>query len=148
MSKLLDLVKEFASDFTPPQTAMDGKSYGTVLRRARYVRFLDRSTGLDRNRRRSVCTRILHLELRSWSTYAWASKPSGFSESARTTLCGTQSKSSSSRVSTLPTSAMGLNDIRRIIENLVAKRDSRRDGFVELHAQSDDRTTWAAMPTK
>lgn len=26
----------------------------------------------------------------------------------------------------------GLNEIRRIIENLIAKRDARRDGFVEV----------------
>lgn len=128
--ELLDMVKEYASDFQPPQVAMDGSSTGLYCGEQDMFAFLIDPTG--------------------WTEIEGEAFAPGFfiwnSEVGRRTL-GIQTfwfqrvcqnhivwdaidvveftRKHTANVRD------GLNDIRRIIENLVAKRDSRRDGFVE-----------------
>ena len=128
--ELLDMVKEYASDFQPPQVAMDGSSTGLYCGEQDMFAFLIDPTG--------------------WTEIEGEAFAPGFfiwnSEVGRRTL-GIQTfwfqrvcqnhivwdaidvveftRKHTANVRD------GLNDIRRIIENLAAKRDSRRDGFVE-----------------
>ena len=128
--ELLDMVKEYASDFQPPQVAMDENSTGLYCGEQDMFAFLIDPTG--------------------WTEIEGEAFAPGFfiwnSEVGRRTL-GIQTfwfqrvcqnhivwdaidvveftRKHTANVRD------GLNDIRRIIENLVAKRDSRRDGFVE-----------------
>ena len=128
---LLDVVQEFASDFTPPQTAMDGKSTGLYCGEQDMFAFLIDPTG--------------------WAEIDGEAFAPGFflwnSEVGRRTL-GVQTfwfqKICQNHIVWDATEVVeftrkhtanvrdGLDDIRRIIEDLVGKRDSRRDGFVEV----------------
>lgn len=128
--ELLNLVKEFTSDFSPPQIAADGTSSGLYCGEQDMFAFLIDPTG--------------------WAEIKGEAFAPGFflwnSEVGRRTL-GIQTfwfqrvcqnhivwdavevveftRKHTAKVRD------GLNDIRRIIENLVAKCDARRDGFVE-----------------
>ncbi len=128
--ELLDMVKEYAFYFQPPQVAMDGSSTGLYCGEQDMFAFLIDPTG--------------------WTEIEGEAFAPGFfiwnSEVGRRTL-GIQTfwfqrvcqnhivwdaidvveftRKHTANVRD------GLDDIRRIIENLVAKRDSRRDGFVE-----------------
>ncbi|MDX1927983.1 MAG: DUF932 domain-containing protein [Pirellulaceae bacterium] len=129
--ELLDVVQEFASDFSPPQTAMDGTSTGLYCGEQDMFAFLIDPTG--------------------WAEIEGEAFAPGFflwnSEVGRRTL-GIQSfwfqricqnhivwdaievveftRKHTANVRD------GLTDIRRIIEDLVAKRNARRDGFVSV----------------
>jgi hypothetical protein len=128
--ELLDLVKDFTSDFTPPQTAMDGQSTGLYCGEQDMFAFLIDPTG--------------------WAEIEGEAFAPGFflwnSEVGRRTLgiqtfwfqrvCQNHIVWDAVEVAEFTRKHTanvrdGLNDIRRIIENLVAKRDARRDGFVE-----------------
>jgi hypothetical protein len=128
--ELLDLVKEFASDFLPPQTAMDGQSTGLYCGEQDMFAFLIDPTG--------------------WAEIEGEAFAPGFflwnSEVGRRTLgiqtfwfqrvCQNHIVWDAVEVAEFTRKHTanvrdGLDDIRRIIENLVAKRDARRDGFVE-----------------
>ncbi len=127
---MLDLVREFASDFTPPQKAVDGTSTGLYCGEQDMFAFL--------------------IDPLGWAEIEGEAFAPGFflwnSEVGRRTL-GIQtfwfqkicqnhlvwdavevvefSRKHTANVRD------GLDEIRRIIEGLVAKRDARRDGFVE-----------------
>lgn len=129
--ELLDLVKEFASDFTPPQTAFDNQS-----------------TGLYRGEQDMFAFMI---DPQGWAEIDGEAFAPGFfiwnSEVGRRTL-GIQTfwfqKICQNHIvwdavevvefSRKHTANVreGLSEIRRIIEGLVAKRDTRRDGFVQV----------------
>lgn len=128
--ELLDMVKEFTSDFTPPQVAMDEKSTGLYCGEQDMFAFLIDPTG--------------------WTEIEGEAFAPGFflwnSEVGRRTLgiqtfwfqrvCQNHIVWDAVEVVEFTRKHTanvrdGLNDIRRIIENLVAKRDSRRDGFVD-----------------
>ena len=129
--EVLDLVQEFASDFTPPQTAMDGTSTGLYCGEQDMFAFLIDPSG--------------------WAEIEGEAFAPGFflwnSEVGRRTLgiqtfwfqriCQNHIVWDAIEVVEFTrrhTSNVrdGLNDIRRIIEDLVAKRDARRDGFVDV----------------
>jgi len=129
--ELLDLVREFASDFTPPQKAMD-----------------DTSTGLYCGEQDMFAFMIDPL---GWAEIDGEAFAPGFfiwnSEVGRRTLgiqtfwfqkvCQNHLVWDAVEVVEFTRKHTanvrdGLDEIRRIIEGLVAKRDARRDGFVEV----------------
>ena len=69
---------------------------------------------------------------RKWGAVRSASRPSGSSRSAATTSCGMQSKFAEFTRKHTANVHEGLREIRRLIETFVAKRDERRDGFVQV----------------
>lgn len=129
--ELLDLVKEFASDFTPPQTAMDGVSSGLYCGEQDMFCFLIDPAGwaeIDGEAfapgfflwnsevgRRSVGIQTFWFQKVCRNHLVW---------DAVEVVEFTRKHTANVRD--------GLNEIRRIIEGLVAKRDLRRDGFVEV----------------
>lgn len=130
-AELLDLVREFASDFTPPQKAMDDTSTGLYCGQQDMFAFMIDPTG--------------------WAEIDGEAFAPGFfifnSEVGRRTLgiqtfwfqkvCQNHLVWDAIEVVEFTRKHTanvrdGLNEIRRIIEGLVAKRDSRRDSFVEV----------------
>lgn len=129
--ELLDLVNEFASDFTPPQKAMDDTSTGLYCGEQDMFAFL--------------------IDPLSWAEIEGEAFAPGFfiwnSEVGRRTLgiqtfwfqkvCQNHLVWDAVEVVEFTRKHTanvrdGLTEIRRIIERLVAKRDERRDGFVEV----------------
>lgn len=130
-AEVLDVVRDFASDFTPPQKAMDGTSTGLYCGEQDMFAFLIDPVG--------------------WTEIDGEAFAPGFfiwnSEVGRRTL-GIQSfwfqrvcqnhlvwdaidVVDFSRKHTTNVRE-GLDEIRRIIERLVARRDERRDAFAEV----------------
>lgn len=127
--ELLDLVREFASDFAPPQKAVDGTSTGLYCGEQDMFAFL--------------------IDPAGWAEIDGEAFAPGFfiwnSEVGRRTL-GIQTfwfqKICQNHIVWDAVEVVeftrkhtanvrdGLGEIRRIIETLVAKRDARRDGFV------------------
>ena len=68
---LLDVVQEYASDFTPPQKAMDDTSTGLYGGEQDMFAFLIDPTGWAEINGRSICPRILPVELGSRSSHGW-----------------------------------------------------------------------------
>jgi hypothetical protein len=129
--ELLDLVREFASDFTPPQKAMDNTSTGLYCGEQDMFAFL--------------------IDPLGWAEIDGEAFAPGFfiwnSEVGRRTLgiqtfwfqrvCQNHLVWDAVEVVEFTRKHTanvreGLTEIRRIIEGLVAKRDARRDGFVEV----------------
>lgn len=127
--ELLDLVKEFASDFTPPQTAMDGESLGLYCGEQDMFAFL--------------------IDPLGWTEIEGEAFAPGFfiwnSEVGRRTLgiqtfwfqrvCQNHIVWDAIEVVEFTRKHTanvrdGLVEIRRIIEQLADKCDQRRDGFV------------------
>jgi hypothetical protein len=129
--ELLDVVREFASDFTPPQTAMDGRSTGLYCGEQDMFAFL--------------------IDPGGWTEIEGEAFAPGFfiwnSEVGRRSL-GIQSfwfqKICQNHIVWDAVEVVeftrkhtanvreGLGEIRNIIERLISKRDERRDGFVEV----------------
>ncbi len=130
-SELLDVVQEFASDFTPPQKAMDGTSTGLYCGEQDMFAFLIDPTGwaeIDGEAfapgffiwnsevgRRTVGIQTFWFQKICQNHIVW---------DAVEVVEFTRKHTANVRD--------GLNEIRRIIEDLTAKRDARRDGFVDV----------------
>ena len=129
--ELLDLVREYASDFTPPQTAMDGTSTGLYCGEQDMFAFLIDPTGwaeIDGEAfapgffiwnsevgRRTLGVQTFWFQRICQNHIVW---------DAVETVEFTRKHTANVRE--------GLSEIRRIIDGLTSKRDSRRDGFVEV----------------
>lgn len=87
--ELLDMVKEYASDFQPPQVAMDGNSTGLYCGEQDMFAFLIDPTGWTEIEGEDLCL-VSSSGTQKLDVARWAFKLSGFSESARITLSGTQ----------------------------------------------------------
>lgn len=128
---LLDVVREFASDFTPPQTAMDGVGSGLYCGEQDMFAFLIEPTGwaeIDGEAfapgffvwnsevgRRSLGIQTFWFQKISQNHLVWdATEVVDFSRKHTANVRD------------------GLNEIRSILERLVAKRDERRDSFVSV----------------
>ena len=130
-AELLDLVQEFASDFTPPQKAMDGTSTGLYCGEQDMFAFLIDPLGwaeIDGEAfapgfflwnsevgRRTMGVQTFWFQRVCQNHIVW---------DAVEIVEFTRKHTANVRE--------GLSSIRRIIEGLVAKRDSRRDGFVNV----------------
>jgi len=129
--ELLDLVKEFASDFSPPQMAMDGTSTGLYCGEQDMFVFLIDPTGwaeIDGEAfapgfflwnsevgRRSLGIQSFWFQKICQNHIVWdACEVIEFTRKHTTNVHD------------------GLSQISRIIEGLIAKRDQRRDGFVDV----------------
>lgn len=129
--ELLDVVKEFTSDFTPPQTAMDGQSTGLYCGEQDMFAFLIDPTGwaeIDGEAfapgfflwnsevgRRSLGVQTFWFQKVCQNHIVW---------DAVEVVEFTRKHTANIRD--------GLGEIRQIIENLAKKRDERRDGFVKV----------------
>jgi len=128
---LLDVVQEFASDFTPPQKAMDGTSTGLYCGEQDMFAFLIDPTGWAE----------INGEAFAPGFFLWNSEVGRRTVGIQTfwfqKVCQNHIVWDATEVvefSRKHTANVrdGLNDVRRIIEDLIRKRDSRRDGFVEV----------------
>ncbi len=128
---LLDVVNEFASDFTPPQTAMDGTSTGLYCGEQDMFAFMIDPTGWAE----------INGEAFAPGFFLWNSEVGRRSLGIQTfwfqKVCQNHIVWDATEVvdfSRKHTANVrdGLDEIRRIIEDLIGKRDSRRDGFVEV----------------
>lgn len=129
--ELLDLVKEFASDFSPPQKAMDSTSTGLYCGEQDMFAFLIDPLGwaeIDGEAfapgfflwnsevgRRTMGVQTFWFQKVCQNHIVW---------DAVEVVEFTRKHTANVRE--------GLSSIRRIIEGLVAKRDARRDGFVKV----------------
>ncbi|MCR9294827.1 MAG: DUF932 domain-containing protein [bacterium] len=129
-SELLDLVDEFASDFTPPQRAMDGKSTGLYCGEQDMFAFLIDPTGWAE----------INGEAFAPGFFLWNSEVGRRSLGVQTfwfqRICQNHIVWDATEVVEFTRKHTanvreGLNGIRCIIEGLVARRDERRDGFVQ-----------------
>lgn len=130
-TELLDVVQEFASDFTPPQTAMDGVSTGLYCGEQDMFAFMIDPTGwaeIDGEAfapgfflwnsevgRRTLGIQTFWFQRVCQNHIVW---------DATEVIEFTRKHTANVR--------KGLDEIRSIIERLVAKRDERRDGFVQV----------------
>lgn len=128
---LLDVVNEFASDFTPPQTAMEGTSTGLYCGEQDMFTFIIDPTGWAE----------INGEAFAPGFFLWNSEVGRRSLGIQTfwfqKVCQNHIVWDATEVvdfSRKHTANVrdGLDEIRRIIEDLIGKRDSRRDGFVEV----------------
>ena len=128
---LLDVVQEFASDFTPPQKAMDGTSTGLYCGEQDMFAFMIDPTGWAE----------INGEAFAPGFFLWNSEVGRRTVGVQTfwfqKVCQNHIVWDATEVvefSRKHTANVrdGLNDIRRIIEDLIGKRDSRRDGFVDV----------------
>ncbi len=130
-SELLDVVNEFASDFTPPQTAMDGQGTGLYCGEQDMFAFLIDPTGwadIDGEAfapgffvwnsevgRRSVGIQTFWFQKVCQNHIVWdAVEVVDFSRKHTANVRD------------------GLNEIRRHVETLVARRNERRDSFATV----------------
>ena len=127
---LLDVVQEFASDFTPPQVAMDGRSTGLYCGEQDMFTFLIDPTGW------------IEIEGEAFAPglFLWNSEVGRRSLGIQTfwfqRVCQNHLVWDAVEVvdfSRKHTANVrdGLDQIRRIIESLVDRRNARRDGFAE-----------------
>ncbi|MBI1310080.1 DUF932 domain-containing protein [bacterium] len=128
---LLDVVQEVASDFTPPQKAMDGTSTGLYCGEQDMFAFLIDPTGWAE----------INGEAFAPGFFLWNSEVGRRTVGIQTfwfqKVCQNHIVWDATEVvefSRKHTANVrdGLDEIRRIIEELIRKRDSRRDGFVEV----------------
>lgn len=129
--ELLDVVREFASDFSPPQKAMDKQSTGLYCGEQDMFAFLIDPTGWAE----------IDGEAFAPGFFLWNSEVGRRSLGIQTfwfqRICQNHIVWDAVEVVEFKRKHTanvrdGLNDIRRIIEGLVAKRDERRDGFVNV----------------
>lgn len=128
---LLDVVNEFASDFTPPQTAMDGTSTGLYCGEQDMFTFMIDPTGWAE----------IDGEAFAPGFFLWNSEVGRRSLGIQTfwfqRICQNHIVWDATEVIEFKRKHTanvrdGLNDIRRIMDDLVTKRDARRDGFVDV----------------
>lgn len=128
---LLDVVKEFASDFTPPQTAMDGVSSGLYCGEQDLFAFMIDPTGWAE----------IDGEAFAPGFFVWNSEVGKRSLGIQTfwfqKVCQNHIVWDATEVvdfSRKHTANVrdGLNEIRCILETLVARRDERRDSFAAV----------------
>ena len=134
-AELLDVVKEFASDFRPPQLAMDGASTGLYCGEQDLFAFLIDPTGWTE----------IEGEAFAPGFFCWNSEVGRRSLGIQTfwfqRVCQNHVVWDATEVvefSRKHTANVrdGLNEIRRIVESLVARRDQRRDSFVSVIKQA------------
>lgn len=130
-SELLDIVREFASDFTPPQAAMDGKSTGLYCGEQDMFAFLIDPTGwaeIDGQAfapgffiwnsevgRRSIGIQTFWFQKVCQNHIVWdATEVFDFSRKHTANVRD------------------ALSEIRLLIESLVARRNERRDSFASV----------------
>jgi len=127
-AELLDVVQEFASDFSPPQRAFDGVHTGLYCGEQDLFAFLIDPAGWAE----------IDGEAFAPGFFVWNSEVGRRSLGIQTfwyqRICQNHIVWDATEVvefSRKHTANVrdGLNEIRRIIENLVAKRDQRRDSF-------------------
>jgi hypothetical protein len=128
--ELLDVVREFASDFTPPQVAMDNRSTGLYCGEQDMFAFMIDPTGwieIDGEAfapgfflwnsevgRRTLGIQTFWFQQVCQNHIVWdAVEVVDFARKHTANVRG------------------GLHEIRHIIENLVDRRNARRDGFAE-----------------
>jgi len=125
---LLDVVNEFASDFTPPQTAMDDVSTGLYCGEQDLFAFMIDPTGWTE----------INGQAFAPGFFAWNSEVGKRSLGIQTfwfqKVCRNHIVWDATEVvdfSRKHTANVrdGLNEIRSILERLVARRDERRDSF-------------------
>ncbi|MEP4683304.1 MAG: DUF932 domain-containing protein [Rhodopirellula bahusiensis] len=130
-SELLDVVNEFASDFTPPQTAMDGAGSGLYCGEQDMFAFLIDPTGWAE----------IDGEAFAPGFFVWKSEVGKRSLGIQTfwfqRICQNHIVWDATEVvdfSRKHTANVreGLNEIRSILERLVARRDERRDSFATV----------------
>ncbi|MAS38373.1 MAG: DUF932 domain-containing protein [Anaerolineaceae bacterium] len=128
---LLDVVHEFASDFTPPQKAMDDTSTGLYCGEQDMFAFLIDPTGWAE----------INGEAFAPGFFLWNSEVGRRTVGIQTfwfqKVCQNHIVWDATEVvefSRKHTANVrdGLDDIRSIIEDLIRRRDSRRDGFVDV----------------
>lgn len=128
---LLDIVKEFASDFTPPQKAMDDTSTGLYCGEQDLFAFMIDPTGWAE----------IEGEAFAPGFFVWNSEVGKRSLGIQTfwfqKVCQNHIVWDATEVvdfSRKHTANVrdGLNEIRSILERLVARRDERRDSFVTV----------------
>lgn len=130
-AELLDVVNEFASDFTPPQTAMDGVSTGLYCGEQDMFAFMIDPVGWT------------EIEGQAFAPgfFVWNSEVGKRSLGIQTfwfqKVCQNHIVWDATEVvefSRKHTANVheGLNEVRRILERLVARRDERRDGFASV----------------
>ncbi|MEZ6100639.1 MAG: DUF932 domain-containing protein [Pirellulaceae bacterium] len=128
---LLDVVKEFASDFTPPQKAMDDTSTGLYCGEQDLFAFMIDPTGWAE----------IEGEAFAPGFFVWNSEVGKRSLGIQTfwfqKVCQNHIVWDATKVvdfSRKHTANVrdGLNEIRSILERLVARRDERRDSFVTV----------------
>ena len=128
---VLDVVREFAGDFSPPQKAMDGTSTGLYCGEQDLFAFLIDPAGWTE----------IEGEAFAPGFFIWNSEVGRRSLGIQTfwfqRICQNHLVWDAVEVVEFTRKHTanvreGLNDIRRAIENLVAKRNQRRDGFVEV----------------
>lgn len=129
-SELLDVVREFASDFSPPQVAADNRSTGLYCGEQDMFAFLIDPTGWieiegeafapgfflwnSEVGRRTLGIQTFWFQQICQNHLVWdAVEVVDFARKHTANVRG------------------GLHEIRQIIENLVGRRDARRDGFAE-----------------
>ena len=128
---LLDVVSEFATDFEPPQTAFDGVSTGLYCGEQDMFAFLIDPLGWAE----------IDGEAFAPGFFIWNSEVGRRSLGVQTfwfqKVCRNHIVWDAVEVVEFKRKHTanvrdGLHEIRRIIENLANKRDSRRDGFVQV----------------
>lgn len=128
---LLDVIGEFASDFSPPQKAANGEGTGLYCGEQDLFAFLIDPTGWAE----------IDGEAFAPGFFVWNSEVGRRSLGIQTfwfqSVCQNHIVWDAVEVVEFTRKhtanvADGLTEIRRIIETLVAKRDARRDGFAEV----------------
>ncbi|TWU58966.1 hypothetical protein Poly51_17470 [Rubripirellula tenax] len=128
-TELLDIAKEFASDFTPPQTASDGESSGLYCGEQDMFAFLIDPTGWAE----------IDGEAFAPGFFLWNSEVGRRTMGVQTfwfqKVCRNHIVWDAIEVvefSSKHTANVrdGLSEVRKVIESLIVKRDERRDGFV------------------
>lgn len=129
--ELLDLVREFGSDFSPPQRAMDGQSTGLYCGEQDMFAFMIDPTGWAE----------IDGEAFAPGFFLWNSEVGRRSLGIQTfwfqRICQNHIVWDATEIVEFTRKHTanvrnGLGEIRQIIEQLVAKRDARRDGFVDV----------------
>ncbi len=129
--ELLDLVREFASDFTPPQTAADGTSSGLYCGEQDMFTFLIDPSGWAE----------IDGEAFAPGFFLWNSEVGRRSLGIQTfwfqRICQNHIVWDAIEVVEFTRKHTanvrdGLNEVRRVIERLAGKRDARRDAFVNV----------------
>lgn len=130
-SELLDVINEFASDFTPPQTAMDGESTGLYCGEQDLFAFLIDPTGWAE----------IDGEAFAPGFFVWNSEVGRRSVGIQTfwfqRICQNHIVWDATEVvefSRKHTANVrdALDEIRRMVETLVKQRDQRRDSFAAV----------------
>ena len=139
-AELLDVVNEFASDFTPPQKAMNDVSTGLYCGEQDMFAFMIDPQGWIEINNQPFAPGF----------FVWNSEVGKRSVGIQTfwfqKICANHLVWDATEVvefSRKHTANVrdGLDEIRCILERLIMRRDSRRDSFATRHQEGDDRAT-------